>query len=177
MTMTKAEILAARQRWRAAAARTKAIYIHVGALATHFAGLEIEVLELIAKFAQRAKRPITKASLSNMPFSQSVTILSELVQSLTTNTDILKDASTIADDLQQLANARNDILHSSWIAYSTGDYGQHRARVRPNLPQKLTHRESPTTNIDGCIKKIEEMYWRLCSLEDDVLNRIGEPGG
>ena len=169
MKMTKQELKAAKDRWKLAGQRTIDIYKHVGCLATHFAGLEIELQELNSKLLQKVIPPNCNTNLSKMSFKQQADLLNKLAHNVTDDQELLDEVQSICRGLKRAAAQRNDVIHSSWIAYTGDEYGQHKARKYDDKPTIIRHTISPTVQIDECTKTVNDLLSDLLVIECRLL--------
>jgi len=156
-------------RLKEATDRTIEIYTHVGYLSTHFAGLELTLLKLTAKITNPGEPEHEEKILSQLSFSQTVKKFKENAKKLLPDSEAVTWAKALAGRLQKAALDRNDIIHSSWIAYTKGDYGQHRARAKKE--QKLTtqvHKDNPVNHIDEVTDSIYGLIFDLACFEDRI---------
>lgn len=155
-----------RDRLKQTTDRTIEIYTHVGYLSTHFAGLELTLLKLTAKITNPGK-PEHEEVLSQLSFSQTVEKFKENAKKLLPDSEAVTEAEDLARRLRNVASDRNDIIHSSWIAYTKGDYGQHPARAKKQ--KKLAtqvHKDNPVNHIDEVTDSIDGLIFDLACLED-----------
>jgi hypothetical protein len=147
--------------------RTIEIYTHVGNLSTHFAGLELTLLKLTAKITNPLKPKHEEKNLSQLSFSQTIKKFIENVKIHLSDSDTVTEAESLAIRLNNAAIDRNDIIHSSWIACTKGDYGQHRARIKKehNLTMQL-HKSNPVNHIDEVTDSIYGLIFDLACFED-----------
>ena len=167
--MKKEEYAAGMQRLEAASQRTLEIYKHVGRLSTYFAGLEIVLIQLLAKLINPADTARPERSLSQLSFRQTVEAFRQTVSQILPEPGIAEEADSLADRIGKIASRRNDIIHSSWIAYTPGDFGQHRARPKGKNPRVLeTHRADPIKMIDKLTEDVHALMFDLVSFEDRI---------
>ena len=87
----------------------------------------------------------------------------------------LHDKINITKRLDDVATKRNEIIHSSWLAYSTGDYGQHRARPKGKKTAGLhKHKENPEKKMSELIYEIDEVLFDLICFEDLIIKGNSE---
>lgn len=167
--MKKEEYEAGRRRLEAAGQRTLEIYKHVGCLSTHFAGLEIELLQLLAKLINPTDSARAERSLSQMSFRQNLEAFKHTVSELFLNPQVVKEANALAGRIGQIALRRNEIVHSSWIAYTAGDFGQHRARAKGKNPLgHVAHTADPVKMIDELTNDVADMIFDLACFENHI---------
>lgn len=156
-------------RLKEASDRTIDIYTHVGYLSTNFAGLELTLLKLTAKITNPVEPEHEEKNLSQLSFSQTVKKFIENVKIHLSNSDAVTEAASLKIRLNKAALDRNDIIHSSWIAYTKGDYGQHRARIKKeNNPTTQLHKNNPVNHIDEVTDSIYGLIFDLACFEDRI---------
>lgn len=156
-------------KFKEANARTIEIYTHIGYLSTHFAGLELTLLKLTAKIINPGEPEHEEKILSKLSFGQTVKKFKENAKKLLPDSEAVTEAEALVGRLLKAASDRNDIIHSSWIAYSKEDYGQHRAR--PKKGQKLSmcvHKNNPVSHIDEVTSSIYGLIFDLACFEDRI---------
>lgn len=156
-------------RLKEATDRTIEIYTHVGYLSTHFAGLELTLLKLTAKITSPQEPESEEKNLSRLSFGQTVKKFKENAKNLLPDSAAVTEVKALARRLLKAASDRNEIIHSSWIAYTKGDYGQHRARAKKE--QKLAtrvHKENPVNHIDEITDSIYGLIFDLACFEDRI---------
>jgi hypothetical protein len=159
-------------RLKEASDRTIEIYTHVGYLSTHFAGLELTLLKLTAKITNPGEPEHEEKILSQLSFSQTVEKFIENVKKLLPNSEAVTEAESLAIRLRKAASDRNDIIHSSWIAYAKGDYGQHRARTKKeNKLATQLHKNNPVNHIDEVTDSIYGLIFDLACFEARIRNK------
>jgi len=164
-------------RLKEASDRTIEIYTHVGYLSTHFAGLELTLLKLTAKLTNPGEPEHEETNLSQLSFSQTVKKFKENAKKLLPDSEAVTKAKVLAKRLLEAASDRNDIIHSSWIAYTKGDYGQHPARAKKE--QKLAtqvHKDNPVNHIDEVTDSIDELIFDLACFETGLRNEPPNEG-
>jgi hypothetical protein len=156
-------------RLKEASDRTIEIYTHVGYLSTHFAGLELTLLKLTAKITNPGEPEHEEKILSQLSFSQMVEKFIENAKKLLPDSETVTEAEVLAIRLRKAASDRNDIIHSSWIAYTNGDYGQHRARAKKEkkLATQL-HKNNPVNHIDEVTDSIYGLIFDLACFEGRI---------
>ena len=156
-------------RLKEASDRTIKIYTHVGYLSTHFAGLELTLLKLTAKITNPGEPEHEEKILSQLSFSQTVKKFIGNAKKLLPDSEAVTEAEALAIRLRKAASDRNDIIHSSWIAYTKGDYGQHRARAKKEktLATQL-HKNNPVNHIDEVTDSIYGLIFDLKCFEDRI---------
>ena len=156
-------------RLKEASDRTIEIYTHVGYLSTNFAGLELTLLKLTAKITNPGAPEHEEKILSQLSFSQTVEKFIENAKKLLPDSEAVTEAEALAIRMRKAASERNDIIHSSWIAYTKGDFGQHRARAKKE--QKLetqVHKDNPVNHIDQVTDAIGGLIFDLACFEDRI---------
>jgi len=158
-----------RDRLKQAHDRTIEIYTHVWYLSTHFAGLELTLLKLTAKITNPGKPEHEEEVLSHLSFSQTIEKFKENAKKLLPDSEGVTEAEDLARRLRDVASDRNDIIHSSWISYTKGVYGQHRARAKKQ--KKLVtqvHKDNPVNHIDEVTDSIGGLIFDLACFEDRI---------
>lgn len=167
--MKKEEYEAGMRRLEQAGKRTIEIYKHVGCLSTHFAGLEIELHQLLAKLINPSDSVRAVCSLSQLSFRQNIDAFKHTVAKLLPDPEVVKEATALADRIGKVASRRNEIIHSSWIAYTAGDFGQHRARAKGKNPLgHITHTSDPVKMIDDLTNDVADLIFELACFEDHI---------
>jgi len=152
-----------------ASKRTVEIYAHVGYLSTHFAGLELTILKLLAKIINPGEPEREERNLSRLSFSQTINEFLENAKKFLPESEAMSEAKSLARRLRKAAKDRNDIIHSSWVAYTKGDYGQHRARVKKKkMLSTEIHKDNPADHIDKVTDSICGLIFDLACFEDRI---------
>jgi len=158
--------------------RTFELYKHVGAVSTYFAGLELQLIDVLASCINPDKPDRVDIALSQLSFRQCVTTFGQLVPKLYPKQDIISQVKKLSKRLTEVSSKRNDIIHSSWIAYSTGNYGQHTARSKSN--PSVGHRvqsESPKKSMQKLITDIDELLFDLICFKDELKKEDSKQAG
>lgn len=164
--MTKDE-----QNSRIELARRRTLELHrkVGSLSTCFAGIELQLIETLSKCINPFDPRRAEIALSHLSFGQCINAFNQTVVKLYTKPEIIDQAKDIAKRLHNVSSRRNEIIHSSWIAYSTGDYGQHRARAKGNKAAGLHgHKDSPGKKVNELVDEIDTLVFNLICFEDEL---------
>jgi hypothetical protein len=150
--------------------RAMEIYAHIGYMSTHFAGLELTVLKLLAKIINPNSPGSAWRSLSRLSFKQSIDDFVKEAEKILPTSEAIKETKSLAKRLRKAGRDRNDIIHSSWIAYTKGNYGQHRARLKDMkmLPIQ-THKNNPVAYIDKVTDSIYSLIFDLACFEDRII--------
>lgn len=158
-----------------ASKRTLEIYKHVGCLSTHFAGLEQTLLKLLAKMINPNEPKRAEKALSQMSFRQTVDAFRQTVTECMRDPETVKEATLLAEQLNKAATDRNDIIHSAWISYTKGDFGQHRARSKgKKVLDSQIHTENPIKHIEDVTATIYGLIFDLACFEDKLAKENGE---
>lgn len=158
-----------KRRLAEASKRTVEIYKHVGCLSTHFAGLELTLLKLLAKMINPNEPNRAEKALSQMAFRQTVDAFRQTVTEQILDSERVKEAASLAERLLKAATDRNDIIHSSWLAYTKGDFCQHRARAKgKKMLENQIHRENPVRHIEEVTNTIYTLIFDLACFEDKI---------
>lgn len=157
------------ERLKNATKRAIEVYTHVGYLSTNFSGLEETLLKLTAKLVSPENPEQEEKILSNLSFTQMVEKFKQNVKKLLSDPEAIMEAEALAKRLLEAAAERNDIIHSSWIAYTIGDYGQHRARIKKQklLPTHV-HQKSPVDHINKITDDVYGLIFDLACFEDRI---------
>lgn len=149
--------------------RTIEIYAHIGYMSSHFAGLELTILKLLAKIINPKSPESERRKLSSLSFNQSIDGFVKESNKILPDSEAIKETKSLAKRLRKAGKDRNDIIHSSWIAYTKGNYGQHRARLKDMkmLPTQ-THKNSPVVHIDEVTDSIYGLIFDLACFEDRI---------
>jgi hypothetical protein len=157
------------RRLAEASKRTVEIYKHVGCLSTHFAGLELTLLKLLAKMINPNEPNRAEKALSQMSFRQTVDAFRQTVTERMRDSETVKEATSLAERLLKAATDRNDIIHSSWLAYTKGDFYQHRARAKgKKMLENQIHTENPVRHIEEVTATIYALIFNLACFEDKI---------
>ena len=170
MNVKKAET-----RLKLARKRTENIYKTIGNLSSHFAGLELQLVETLSKCINSSEPHLPETVFSQLSFRQCTNALRQYVKSFFDKPEIIEQAKAITKRLDDVATKRNEIIHSSWLAYSTGDYGQHRARPKGKKTAGLhKHKENPEKKMSELIYEIDEVLFDLICFEDLIIKGNSE---
>ena len=164
------------RRFNLSRRRTLDLYKHVGAVSTFFAGLELQMIDVLAKCINPGNPDRADIALSQLSFRQCVNAFRQTIPRLYPKRDIIAQVKKLSKRLDDIASRRNEFIHSSWTAYSTGNYGQHRARSKGNL--SLGHNvysESPKKPMQQLINDIEELVFDLICFENELKEEDSEP--
>ena len=157
--------------------RTVDLHSKIGTLSSRFAGLELQLIETLSKCINPSEPHRAATVLSQLSFRQCTNALRQTLMNLFDKPEIVEQAKTISKRLDDIAIKRNEIIHSSWIAYSTGDYGQHPARAKGRKPTGLhNHTENPEQNVSELVEKIDELVFDLICFEDELIKNSSEQG-
>jgi len=149
--------------------RNLKLYQHIGLLSTYFSSLELQLIEVLAKCINPNSPDRVFMTLSQLSFRQCVNVFRQTIPKFFPKRDIITYVKQLANRLDDVSSRRNEFIHSSWIAYSTGDYGQHRARVKNNLPLgPQVHPKNPKKLMDDLIDEIDQLLFDLICLEDEL---------
>jgi hypothetical protein len=155
------------RRLEEAGERTRTIYMHVGYLCTTFSGLETELLQLTARLLDPVSPKKEEAKLSKISFANLVKEFATALSSHIKTPEVVANCAGMDDRLRRVARERNEIVHSSWVAYTSGDYGQNRARLAGDaVTWAQVHDESPIVRIDAAIEEAKQLLWGLIGLDD-----------
>ncbi|MEW6713682.1 MAG: hypothetical protein AB1306_01150 [Nitrospirota bacterium] len=158
-----------KRRLAEASKRTAEIYKHVGCLSTHFAGLELTLLKLLMKMINPNEPNRAEKALSQMSFRQTVDAFRQTVAERILDSEAVKEAASLGERLLKAATNRNDIIHSSWLAYSTGDFCQHRARAKGKKRlENQIHTKNPVKHIEEVTDTIYALIFDLACFEDKI---------
>ena len=157
--------------------RTLEIYKHVGYLTTHFAGLELTLLQLLAKMINPREPKRAERTISQLSLRQTIDAFRQTVAECFSDPEIISQANSLAERMNRTTRDRNDIIHSSWVAYSRGDYGQHRARSRgrKSLGNQI-HPVDPVKLIDEVTEDVYGLIFDLACFEDNLKEKNSEQG-
>ena len=148
--------------------RSREIFTHVGHLCTEFAGLEILLLQFVSRFTYPNNPERWCEDLPNTEFKKTVREFQQVISKRTQDPSCLGKAASLAETMFQIADDRNDIAHSSWIAFSRGDFGQHRARPKGKTPTAETHARNPIKKISQVVDRIDAVISALDDLEEHI---------
>jgi len=170
-----------KKRFNLSRRRTLELYKHDGAVSTYFAGLELEMIDVLAKCIKPRNPDRTYVVLSQLSFRQCVNAFRQTISTLYPKQDIITKVKELSKRLDDISSRRNEFVHSSWIAYSGGNYGQHRARSKNNSsPRRNVHSESPKKSMQQLINDIERLVFDLICFEDELRKedseQVGSPG-
>jgi len=158
--------------------RTFELYKHVGAVSTYFASLELQLIDVLASCINPDKPDRVDIALSQLSFRQCVTTFGQLVPKLYPKQDIISQVKKLSKRLNEVSSKRNEIIHSSWIAYSTGNYGQHPARSKGNPSvNHSVQSESPKKPMQRLINDIDELLFDLICFKDELKKENSEQAG
>ncbi|MGD9873789.1 MAG: hypothetical protein AB7T27_05920 [Kiritimatiellia bacterium] len=150
--------------------RTRDIYTSIGFLSTNFSGLEAEVQDLLATLINSADSDLPKHELAQLSLKQCLDELSNTTKGMTRDESLLARVSCLCKRIAAVATKRNDVMHSSWIAYESGGVGQHRARLKGHKANEYEfHFESPTSLLDSLADEILDLIYDIARLEDDLI--------
>jgi hypothetical protein len=165
----------AKSRLEFANKRTGKIHQKIGELSSHFAGLELQLFEMLSKRLNPSEPDRPEFALSQLSFRQCINALKQYVKNYFDDPEMQSQMNNITKDLEAIATKRNEIIHSSWIAYSTGNYGQHRARSKGGKSSGLSeHDGNPEENISNLIESIEKTLFDLICFEDLITEKDSE---
>ena len=149
--------------------RTEEIHLKIGTLSTYFASIELQLFEMLSKFANPVNPEFSEIVISQLSFRQCTNALWQYVKKYCRDENYINNFKTIKKRLDNAATERNEIIHSSWIAYSLGQYGQHRARSKNDEPAGLkSHENNPRESVAKLIDELEEILFELICFEKSL---------
>jgi flagellar biosynthesis chaperone FliJ len=170
MDMKEAEL-----RLELARKRTEEIHRKIGTFSSYFAELELQLFEMLTKFLNPSDPKRLGIVISQHSFRQCKNTLKKYVLEYFNDKEIQEEIKNIDNKLDSIATERNEIIHSSWLAYSTGDFGQHRARAKGGKPAGLHElKENPEEKVNKLIKEIDEVLFDLICFEDKIIEDDSE---
>jgi len=167
--MKKEEYKAAKRRLKEASKQSLEICQHVGILSSYFAALENTLLQLVAKLINPNEPKRAEKSLSQLSFRQTIETFKNSVSQLLPDARIVEEANSLVNRMVEAATKRNDIIHSSWNALTTGEFRQHRARSKGKKPLDIEfHSDSPVNLIDELTVNVDGLIFDLLGFEDHI---------
>jgi uncharacterized coiled-coil DUF342 family protein len=157
--------------------RTEDLHSKIGALSSRFAGLELQLIETLSKCINPTEPNRAVTALSMLTFRQCTNALHQTLLTLFDKQEIVEQIKSLFKRLDEIALKRNDIIHSTWIAYSTDDYGQHRARAKGKKSEKLPNlKENPEQKVIDLVDEIDKLLFELICFEDELIKSGSEQG-
>jgi hypothetical protein len=106
------------------------LYEAIGVLSSEFGGLELTLIDKVVLLINSSNDASGQVVVDKLSFSQTVDLFDRLLKRLVTDRARLRRGSELVKTLRDLSDARNDILHSAWIATSPDEYRQIRPRKK-----------------------------------------------
>lgn len=157
--------------------RTTELHSIIGTFSSYFAQLELQLIETLCICINPSEPNRAELALTKLSFRQCANSFRETGMKFYKNPEITDQVKEISKRLEDVSSKRNDIIHSSWIAYSAGDYGQHRARAKRKKSAGLEkHDDNPEQMIAALIEEIDRLLFDLICLEDELKNNSSEQG-
>jgi len=141
------------------------ILFNIGHLADSFARLEYTVTDIMSYLVNTENPKIGQIICDRLSLGQTVNLISDLLNN-NSNDQIVTEFRKITKKIQEAANFRNDILHSTWATPSGDDdieYAIIQERARKRYLEPKYH------DLDSLLNKMEEVTFFVQDVEMELL--------